>query len=111
MKSSPSGDEKPVCATDVYVKNLATGKLTLASAKSNGDQFTALGGANNALGASERPLAISADGRFVAFETIAKVTGKDSGATSTSSSEARCTRRPARGNWSAGARRLLQTAA
>ena len=64
---------------DVYVKNLATGKLTLASAKSNGDQFTALGGADNALGASERPLAISADGRFVAFETIAKVTGKDSG--------------------------------
>ena len=59
MKSSPRGDEKPVCATyDVYVKNLATGKLTLASAKSNGDQFTALGGANNALGASERPLAL-----------------------------------------------------
>ena len=62
---------------DVYVKNLATGRLTLASAKSNGDQFTALGGANNALGASERPLAISADGRFVAFETIGKDSGGD----------------------------------
>ncbi len=62
---------------DVYVKNLATGKLTLASVKSNGGQVTALGGANNALGASERPLAISADGRFVAFEAYAALVGND----------------------------------
>jgi Tol biopolymer transport system component len=59
------------------MKNLATGKLTLASAKSNGDQVTALGGANDALGASERPLAISADGRFVAFEAYAALVGND----------------------------------
>jgi Tol biopolymer transport system component len=62
---------------DVYVKNLTTGKLTLASAKSNGDQVTALGGASNALGASERPLAISADGRSVAFEAYAALVGND----------------------------------
>jgi Tol biopolymer transport system component len=62
---------------DVYVKNLVTGKLILSSAKSNGDQVTALGGANDALGASERPLAISADGRFVAFEAYAALVGND----------------------------------
>lgn len=62
---------------DVYVKNLATGKLTLASTKSDGDQVMALGGANDALGASERPLAISADGRVVAFEAYPALVAAD----------------------------------
>jgi Tol biopolymer transport system component len=62
---------------DVYVKNLATGALKRASVKSNGDQVTSLGGAPDALGASERPLAISADGRYVAFEAYAALVGND----------------------------------
>jgi Tol biopolymer transport system component len=62
---------------DVYVKNLANGSLVDASVKSNGDQVTALGGSNNALGASERPLAISSNGRFVAFEAYAALVAGD----------------------------------
>ena len=56
---------------DVYVKNLRNGSLARASVTSAGNEVTALGGAPQSLGASERPLAISANGRRIAFEAYA----------------------------------------
>ena len=62
---------------DVYVKNLRTGSLARASLTSAGTEVHELGGAPQSLGASERPLAISANGRRVAFEGYAALDPAD----------------------------------
>lgn len=57
---------------DVYVKNLQTGQTTRVSVKSNGQEVAGSSGAG-----SERPLAISATGRSVAFEAYAALVAGD----------------------------------
>ncbi len=62
---------------DVYVKNLRDGTLARASLTSAGAEVPALGGAAQSLGASERPLSISANGQRVAFEAYAALDPAD----------------------------------
>ena len=64
-------------APEVYVKNLATGELTIASSDASGNP-----GVDNASGtfnAGFNSIAISADGRYVAFTSDANLTPDDSG--------------------------------
>jgi hypothetical protein len=66
-------DDKP----EVFVKNLTTGELKIASSDALGNA-----GVNNASGtfnAGFNSIAISADGRYVAFNSDAKLTPDDSG--------------------------------
>ncbi len=68
-------DDKP----EVYVKNLATGELKVASSDALGNP-----GVDNASGtfnAGFNTIAISADGRYVAFTSDAVLTSDDSGTT------------------------------
>jgi Tol biopolymer transport system component len=55
---------------DVYVRNRNTGQTRLVSVKSNEDQGSNRSGV-------DAPATISADGRFVAFESHAKLVGSD----------------------------------
>jgi Tol biopolymer transport system component len=57
---------------DVYLKDLKTGKVSRVSLKSDGNGVLGSSGAG-----SERPLAISPTGRFVAFETTYPYTTSD----------------------------------
>ena len=59
--------------SDIYVKDMKTGKLTRASLKSNGDEV-----AEDSFEQDEAPAdAISADGRFVVWETDGAYAGND----------------------------------
>jgi Tol biopolymer transport system component len=57
--------------SDIYVKNLKTGKITDASVKSNGDISDADSGPVSPA------VALSGDGRYVAFDTEAALGGND----------------------------------
>jgi len=57
---------------DVFLHNLSTGKTSLVSLKSNGQQATGESGYTD-----PHPIEISDDGRFVAFDSEAQLSAKD----------------------------------
>ncbi len=60
---------------DVFVRNLDTHKTSLVSRKSSGNQAPGESGYTD-----PHPIEISGDGRFVAFDSLAKLSGKDTDA-------------------------------
>ncbi|MGH2973924.1 MAG: TolB family protein, partial [Solirubrobacterales bacterium] len=57
---------------DVFVRNLDTHKTSLVSRKSNGDQAP-----GDSAYTDPHPIEISGDGRFVAFDSLARLSGQD----------------------------------
>jgi Tol biopolymer transport system component len=57
---------------DVFIRNLDTHKTSLVSLKSNGKQATGESGYTD-----PHPIEVSGDGRFVAFDSLARLSGKD----------------------------------
>ncbi len=64
-------DDNPNFA-DVFVRNLDTHKTSLVSVKSNGKQATGASGYTD-----PHPIEISGNGRFVAFDSLAQLSPKD----------------------------------
>jgi hypothetical protein len=64
-------------APEVYVKNLTTGELKIASSDADGN--AAVDNASGAFNAGFNSIAISTDGRYVAFTSDANLTPDDSG--------------------------------
>jgi Tol biopolymer transport system component len=67
-----NGTDDNLSNGDVFIHSLATGKTSLVSLDSNGAQATGESGYTD-----PHPIEISADGRYVAFDSLAKLSGKD----------------------------------
>ena len=67
-----NGHDDNLNGNDVFIRNLAAHRTSVVSVKSNGQQATGSSGYTDPY-----PLSISSTGRYVAFDSLARLTSKD----------------------------------